>query len=62
MVEKFEEIFEAVMVEKGIEAWYELYDSEDFDDVEALIAETYGADVLESKEYVDWVTELYWDL
>lgn len=62
MVEKFEEIFGEVAEEVGAESWWELYDSEDFEKVEERIGKEFGEQVFETKEYLDWVQEMYWDL
>ena len=61
MRERFEEIFEQVQVELDLD-WWELYDSEEFDKVVALIVVEFGEEVLDSDEYSDWVNEMYWDL
>ena len=61
MRERFEEIFEQVQAELDLD-WYELYDSEDFDKVVALIVAEFGEEVLDSDEYSDWENEMYWDL
>ena len=61
MRERFEEIFAGVQAELDLD-WYELYDSEDFDKVVALIVAEFGKEVLDSDEYSDWVDEMYWDL
>ena len=61
MRERFEEIFAQVQSELDLD-WYELYDSEDFDKVVALIVAEFGEEVLDSDEYSDWVNEMYWDL
>lgn len=61
MRERFEEIFEQVQVELDLD-WWELYDSEEFDKVVALIVAEFGEEVLDSDEYSDWVNEMYWDL
>ena len=61
MKERFEEIFEQVQVELDLD-WWELYDSEEFDKVVALIVAEFGEEVLDSDEYSDWVNEMYWDL
>ena len=61
MRERFEEIFAQVQAELDLD-WWELYDSEDFDKVVALIIAEFGEEVLDSDEYSDWVTEMYWDL
>ena len=61
MKERFEEIFEQVQTELDLE-WYELYDSEEFDKVVALIVAEFGEEVLDSDEYSEWENEMYWDL
>ena len=61
MRERFEEIFAQVQSELDLD-WWELYDSEDFDKVVALIVVEFGEEVLDSDEYSDWVNEMYWDL
>ena len=61
MRERFEEIFEQVQSELDLD-WWELYDSEEFDKVVALIVAEFGEEVLNSDEYSDWVNEMYWDL
>ena len=61
MRERFEEIFEQVQVELDLD-WWELYDSEDFDKVVALIVAEFGEEVLDSDEYSEWENEMYWDL
>ena len=61
MRERFEEIFEQVQVELDLD-WWELYDSDKFDTVVALIVAEFGEEVLDSDEYSEWETEMYWDL
>ena len=61
MRERFEEIFEQVQVELDLD-WWELYDSDKFDIVVALIVAEFGEEVLDSDEYSEWETEMYWDL
>ena len=61
MRERFEEIFEQVQAELDLD-WWELYDSDKFDTVVALIVAEFGEEVLDSDEYSDWVNEMYWDL
>ena len=61
MRERFEEIFEQVQIELDLD-WWELYDSDKFDKVVALIVAEFGKEVLDSDEYSDWVNEMYWDL
>ena len=65
MKERFEEIFEQVQAELDLD-WRELYDSDKFDTVVALIVAEFGEEVLDSDEYFEWESELenemYWDL
>ena len=61
MRERFEEIFAQVQSELDLD-WWELYDSEEFDKVVALIVVEFGEEVLDSDEYSEWETEMYWDL
>lgn len=51
----FDEIFETVMDELGLSGWWQLFDSDDFDEVERRIAERFGvADVTEVEGFLDW--------
>ena len=61
MRERFEEIFAQVQVELNLD-WWELYDSDKFDVVIALIVAEFGEKVLDSDEYSEWENEMYWDL
>ena len=61
MKERFEEIFAQVQVELDLD-WWELYDSDKFDVVIALIVAEFGEEVLDSDEYSEWENEMYWDL
>ena len=61
MRERFEEIFEKVQAELDLD-WWELYDSDKFDTVVALIVTEFGEEVLDSDEYSEWENEMYWDL
>ena len=61
MRERFEEIFAQVQSELDLD-WWELYDSDKFDVVIALIVAEFGEEVLDSDEYSDWKNEMYWDL
>jgi hypothetical protein len=59
------ELFQKVLVEKceklGLE-WYEVFDGEAFEEVEAEIVEMCGEEVLECEEYLEWVHEMAMDL
>ncbi len=61
MRERFEEIFAQVQSELDLD-WWELYDSDKFNTVVALIVAEFGEEVLDSDEYSEWVDEMYWDL
>lgn len=61
MTKRFKEIFEEVRKEMNL-AWYELFDSDKFDIVEARIVAEFGKDVLESDEYTAWTSEMAWEL
>ena len=61
MRERFEEIFAQVQLELDLD-WWELYDSDEFDVITALIVTNFGEEVLDSDEYSDWINEMYWDL
>lgn len=61
--EIFEEIFFNVATELGCDGWYELYDSDDFEEVERRICQTFGVeDAVEVEGFLDWYNEMYWDL
>lgn len=63
MTEMFERVFEEVMDELNLNAWYELYDSEKFSIVENRIAEKLGiTDPYENEEFCNWENEMYNDL
>lgn len=61
MKKRFEEIFEQVQIELDLD-WWELYDSDKFDVVVALIVAELGEEILNSDEYFEWVNEMYYDL
>ncbi len=59
----FESIFESVMDELNISAWYELFDSDRFEIVEERIRECFGVeDEFEIDEYDDWYNTMVMDL
>ena len=62
MFEVFDAVFMEVMEMLGIQAWYELYDSEEFSVVEEMLVEQFGQSVLQSEEYQAWLDEMYGDL
>ena len=58
----FEQIFEEVMEMVGASAWYELFDSDDFEIVEERISAELGYDCWENEEFVAWHREMAEDL
>ena len=58
----FEQIFEEVMEMLELEAWYELFDSDDFEIVEERISAALGYDCCENEEFVAWYREMAEDL
>jgi hypothetical protein len=63
MFERFDEIFGEVMVELNLTGWWELFDSEDFDEVERRICEVYGVeDASEVEGFIDWYNQMAADL
>ena len=59
----FEEIFAEVMTEMGITEWYELFDSEGFDEVERRIAEVFGVESADEVDgFTEWASEMAMDL
>lgn len=62
LVERFDEIFWEVGHEHDCEEWYEIFDSELFDEVTEKIADEFGVSVIESEEFTEWVNEMAEDL
>ena len=59
----FDEIFEVVMDELGLSDWWELFDSEAFDEVEIRIAERFSVtEVTEIEGFVEWYNTMAEDL
>jgi hypothetical protein len=58
----FEQIFEEVMQMISVNAWYELFDSDDFEIVEERISAELGYDCWEDEEFVVWYREMAEDL
>ncbi len=59
----FDEIFYDVMDELGLSDWWELFDSEVFDEVEIRIAERFSvAEVTEIEGFVEWYNTMAEDL
>lgn len=62
-IDIFEEIFWQVGEEYGLTGWWEIYDSEAFDEVERRIAEHFGvADAFEVEEFLEWNNEMAGEL
>lgn len=62
-IDIFEEIFWTVADELGLSAWYELFDSEDMDEVDRRVALRFGVeDATEVEGYTDWYNEMAWEL
>ena len=62
-IEIFEEIFWEVADELNITTWWELFDSEDFEEVENRIAKTFDeADAADVPFFLDWHNEMAEDL
>ena len=63
MYEIFEEIFWNVADEMGINEWWVLFDSENFDEVENRICERFGVEGADEVEgFDDWYNEKVMDL
>ena len=62
-IEIFDEIFWEVADELNITTWYELFDSEDFEEVENRIAKAFDeADAANVPFFLDWHNEMAEDL
>ena len=62
-VELFEEIFDDVMDEIGADAWYEVFDSSAFDEVQRRIEIAFDEDdVTKVPYFLDWYNEMAEDL
>ncbi len=62
-IENFDEIFWEVAEELGINNWWELFDSENFEEVEKRIAQAFDeADAFEVPFFLDWYNEMAEDL
>ena len=54
--EKFNAVFREYQKAHGYKSWYELADSlEMHEKVVPLIADTYGSEIIDSKEFKDWL-------
>lgn len=61
--EIFDEIFWTVADELGISAWWELFDSDNFEEVEKRIAKAFDEeDAVEVPFFLDWSNEMAEDL
>lgn len=61
--EIFEEIFWEVAEEAGLTSWWEVFDSEVMDEVDARIAARFGVeDATEVAGYLDWYNEMAMEL
>lgn len=58
----FEQIFEEIMKMIGVNAWYELFDADEFEIVEERISAELGYDCWENEEFVAWYREMAEDL
>ena len=58
----FEQVFENVMEELGLENWWELYDSENFDLVVERISERLGHNAWDDPEFIVWQDTMADDL
>ena len=58
----FDRIFEEVMHELGINAWYILFDSDAFELVEERISNQLGYDCWECAEFIFWHRDMAEDL
>ena len=61
MKERFEENFEQVQTELDWD-WWELYDSDKFDIIVALIVAEFDEEILDSDEFSEWEDEMYLEL
>ena len=61
MFEMFDEVFYGIADALDL-AWYELFDSDQFDLVEERLVELYGAEILKSADYLNWCNEMAEDL
>ena len=62
-IETFDKIFWDVAEELGIANWWELFDSENFDEVEKRIAKAFNeTDASEVPSFTDWYNDMAGDL
>lgn len=61
--EIFEEIFWTVGEENNLTSWWEIFDSEIFEEVERRVAERFNvAEACEVEGFCDWSNEMAWEL
>ena len=61
--EIFEEIFWTVGEENELTAWWEIFDSEVFEEVVRRVAEQFNvAEAEEVEGFCDWCNEMAWEL
>lgn len=58
----FDKVFAEVMNEKGINDWWKLYNSEDFEEVEKRISDELGYDCWNDEEFCEWANVMAMDL
>lgn len=58
MGDLFNEVFWEVAEENGCTNWYEVFDSELWEEVCARIASRYGSTIFETDEFKQWVKEM----
>lgn len=56
--ERMDEIFCEVGAEYGITTWWELFDGDEFEEVERRITEELGFDCWEDETFVAWYSEM----
>ena len=62
MLEMFEEEFAAVYEAHDCSGWWEVFDSELWEEVQARIVSRCGAGALEAQEFIDWAEGMAGDL
>lgn len=62
MQKKFNEIFWEVGHAHNLHTWWEIFDSEVFDEVEETIVKRMGKKALKTEAYHSWVHEMSMDL
>ena len=62
MMEMFDKVFDEVMEENRLENWYELFDSDEFGEVEERVSNLLGYDCWDNEEFCKWVDDMNMDL